>query len=67
MYYVYILYSQNRDVYYTGHTGDIDDRLSRHNSGRSKSTRSGVPWELKWKYARHSRSETMKLRIRSKR
>jgi len=45
-YHVYILYSQSLDRYYVGSSSDIQDRLSRHNGGRSKSTKAGVPWAL---------------------
>ncbi len=45
-YWVYILYSGSRDRYYVGSTGDLEDRLRRHNEGRSQYTRSGAPWEL---------------------
>ena len=45
-YHVYILYSQSLDKYYVGHTKDLNDRLTRHNNGRSKYTKSGAPWKL---------------------
>ncbi|MDA8948720.1 GIY-YIG nuclease family protein [Flavobacteriaceae bacterium] len=46
MFTVYILYSKSLDRYYIGHTGDMRDRLHRHISGRSKSTRSDLRYEL---------------------
>jgi len=46
MFFVYILYSKSLDRYYTGHTHCIIDRLNRHNSGRSKATKGGIPWEI---------------------
>ncbi|MDA9015740.1 GIY-YIG nuclease family protein [Flavobacteriaceae bacterium] len=46
MFTVYILYSKSLDRYYIGHTGDMKDRLHRHISGRSKSTRSDLRYEL---------------------
>jgi putative endonuclease len=46
IFYVYILYSQIRDRYYVGSTDDIDRRFHEHNSGKSKSTRSGRPWKI---------------------
>ena len=46
MFYIYILYSKSLDRYYTGHTHCVLDRLNRHNSGRSKATLVGVPWEI---------------------
>ena len=46
MFVVYILYSEKRDRYYIGHTANLNDRLERHNAGRSKSTKAGIPWKL---------------------
>ena len=43
---VYILYSSIKDHYYIGQTQDIEKRFHEHNSKQSKSTRSGIPWEL---------------------
>jgi len=44
MYTVYILQSEKTGKYYIGFTEDLIDRLSRHNSGATKSTRNGRPW-----------------------
>ncbi|WP_083937237.1 GIY-YIG nuclease family protein [Lewinella cohaerens] len=41
LHHVYILYSPSKDRYYTGYSSNVNDRLERHNGGRSKSTRSG--------------------------
>ena len=46
MFYTYILYSEKTDSYYTGSTSNIDDRILRHNSGRSIYTKGGMPWKL---------------------
>ncbi len=46
MFIVYILYSKSLDRYYTGHTANIQDRLLRHNNGRSKATKTGAPWVI---------------------
>ncbi|MEK7818171.1 MAG: GIY-YIG nuclease family protein [Bacteroidota bacterium] len=43
---VYILKSEKTDKFYVGHTEDFSRRLLEHNSGKSKSTKSGIPWEL---------------------
>jgi putative endonuclease len=59
MFIVYILYSSNVDQYYVGHTQNIDDRLSRHNSGRSLSTKKGKPWNLVYTETFETRSEAM--------
>ena len=45
-YFVYILYSQSRDRFYTGYTHDISSRLEKHNAGATPSTRPGIPWEM---------------------
>jgi putative endonuclease len=46
MAWLYILYSASRDRYYIGATVDLERRLEQHNTGRSPSTKSGLPWEL---------------------
>jgi putative endonuclease len=45
-FYVYILYSQSKDKYYTGFTHDITTRLFKHNAGATPSTRRGRPWKI---------------------
>ncbi|MBI5139775.1 GIY-YIG nuclease family protein [Candidatus Nomurabacteria bacterium] len=49
MFYTYILNSEKNGRYYIGHTRDLNDRLSRHNAGRMKSTKSSLPWKLVYK------------------
>jgi len=45
MYYVYVL--QNKyQRWYIGSTGDLQKRILEHNSGKSKSTKYGVPWKV---------------------
>lgn len=46
MFIVYILKSKKTNRYYIGHTSNLCDRLSRHNGGKNKSTKSGTPWEV---------------------
>ena len=60
MYYVYILYSKTIDRFYTGQTDDLGDRFIRHNQGRSKSTKSGMPWILVHSEAFKTRSEAIR-------
>jgi putative endonuclease len=43
---VYILYSEKNKKYYIGSCQNIEERLNRHNTGRNKSTHSGIPWKL---------------------
>lgn len=57
MVYVYMLYSAVVDRYYVGQTSNLEDRLKRHNQGRSKYTKSGIPWKLVYKESFESRSE----------
>jgi len=45
--FVYILYSESLDRYYTGHTMDVKERLLQQNAGRTPSTKPGRPWILK--------------------
>ena len=59
MYFCYILFSKSKNRFYVGHTGDLDDRLARHNEGRSSATRHGAPWELVYSQKFESRAEAM--------
>ncbi|MCX6206019.1 MAG: GIY-YIG nuclease family protein [Bacteroidetes bacterium] len=45
-FFVYILHPSKNDKYYIGSCEDITIRLTQHNSGRNKSTHSGMPWVL---------------------
>jgi len=49
MFFVYILQSEPTGKYYIGSTGNIEERLKRHNSGRSDYTRNKGPWTLRYK------------------
>ena len=60
MYYTYILISEKTGKYYIGSTGDINDRLHRHNSGQSRYTKSGIPWKLVYSEEYSTRGEAMK-------
>ncbi|MBU1097467.1 MAG: GIY-YIG nuclease family protein [Bacteroidetes bacterium] len=44
MYTTYILKSLKDGTYYYGSTSDLHNRLSNHNGGKSKYTRSKRPW-----------------------
>jgi putative endonuclease len=48
-YYVYILYSQSKDKYYTGYSNNPEERVVEHNLGATPSTRPGRPWILAYK------------------
>ena len=59
MFIVYILFSESTGRFYVGFSADLDDRILRHNQGRSKSTKAGIPWNLVHQEAFESRSEAM--------
>ena len=61
MFYTYILYSKKLNSFYKGETGNITDRLNRHNRGYEKATQSGVPWILIWKGEKATKSEAKLL------
>jgi putative endonuclease len=46
MWYVYVLESQKSRHWYIGSTKDLQKRILRHNSGKNKSTKYGIPWKL---------------------
>ncbi len=46
MYFVYAIQSKIDNRLYVGFTDNLDRRFSEHNSGRTKSTKAYIPWEL---------------------
>ena len=60
-YSVYVIYSESSDSYYKGQTGNLHDRIARHNKGREKSTCHGVPWRLVWCAQKPDRASAMRL------
>jgi putative endonuclease len=46
MYYVYVIFSPNHNVYYKGFTEDVKRRLNEHNSDMSTYSSNKGPWEL---------------------
>ena len=46
MFYVYVLKSLVKDIHYIGHTEDLQNRLKQHNAGKTRFTKSAVPWEI---------------------
>jgi putative endonuclease len=60
MFKTYILYSSKIDQYYIGSTGNLSDRLSRHNGGRSSATKKGAPdWIVVYTDSFETRSEAV--------
>lgn len=59
-FYTYILYSKKIDRYYIGSTGNLEERLKRHNQGRSKATKAGAPeWVLVFSQQFPSKAEAV--------
>jgi putative endonuclease len=58
-YYVYVLQSLKDNKYYIGSTLDVAARLSFHNCGKQRSTRSRVPFKLVYHEALPSKSEAL--------
>ena len=59
-YYVYILQSQVDHSLYIGQTANLQDRLLRHNQGRSRFTKSKRPWLLLHSESFATRSDAVK-------
>ena len=58
-FFVYILYSNILDQYYTGQTSDLADRLFRHNNSGSKSTKKAKDWICVYTESFETRSEAV--------
>jgi predicted GIY-YIG superfamily endonuclease len=64
MHYVYILKSETiTGHFYAGETGDLRQRLSQHNAGKSSHTAKYVPWKLIWYCAFPSREAALRFEI----
>ena len=59
-YYVYIIQSGIDGTYYTGSTDNLEDRIVRHNQGRSKYTKSKRPWQLVYSEEHPDRSAAVR-------
>jgi len=59
-YYIYIIQSELDGSYYIGSTQDIDERIERHNQGRSKYTKAKRPWNLIYSEEHLNRSVAVK-------
>ena len=61
MFYVYILKSIDSGKYYIGQTGDIDNRITQHNSGKVSFTKRFMPWRVEFYLLKSSRREALIL------
>ena len=66
-YYVYIIESLKDGSYYIGSTNNLDDRIERHNQGRSKYTKTKRPWKLVYSEKFSDRSSAVKRENQIKR
>ena len=63
MYTTYILKSLKDRTYYYGSTSDLHNRLSNHNSGKSKYTRSKRPWIIHYFENYPTKSDAIKREL----
>jgi putative endonuclease len=61
--FVYVLYSDDFDRYYTGMAEDTEKRLKQHNAGKTKSTKAYRPWRKIFEEMLPSRAEARKREI----
>jgi putative endonuclease len=67
MLYVYILQSIEFKRLYIGHSAIVDNRILRHNQGRSKATKPYIPYRTIAVIPRESRSDAIALEKHLKR
>ena len=66
MHFVYILQSLRDKNYYIGHAEDLKIRLKRHNSGRVRSTKSRLPWQLIYQEQYQTKQEAYRRELQIK-
>ena len=66
MFHLYILLSEKTNKFYIGSTGNLEDRFTRHNGGRSNATKFGIPWKLIYSEEFETRSEAIKRELEVK-
>jgi putative endonuclease len=66
MFYVYIIFSVSKNVYYKGFTSNLESRLTKHNSGESNYTSSVSDWELVYSMSYDTKTEALKEEKRLK-
>ena len=57
---MYIIQSHKDESYYVGSTQDLEARLERHNQGRSRYTKTGIPWKIVFTEKFDTRSQAVK-------
>lgn len=59
MYYVYIIKSLSKQIYYKGVTEDFTWKLDQHNNGQSRYTSKASPWELVYVEIQESKHDAL--------
>ena len=62
-YYVYVLFSENDHMFYTGYTSDLKNRLLQHQFGKVKSTKNRIPLILHYSEQFDNKSDAIKREI----
>ena len=57
MFFVYILKSNKKDWYYVGSTNRLEERLAEHNSGKVRSTKPYIPFNIVYSKTFNNESE----------
>ena len=60
MYFVYILFSPERNKYYIGSCQDIEQRIRKHNTNHAGFTGKTGDWTLKWKEQLQDKTSALK-------
>ena len=63
MFYTYVLFSPKLNKRYIGSTSDLTKRLAEHNAGKSRFTKSGIPWILVYSESYSSNSDARKREL----
>lgn len=66
MYFVYILYSKNLNIYYKGFTANFEDRFSSHLLGKSTYSSRATDWVIVYTMAFNTKQEALKEEKRIK-
>ena len=59
MFYVYIIKSLSKGIYYKGVTQDVEKRLEQHNLGMSNFTSHALPWVLVYLEAHQTKRDAL--------
>ena len=59
MYFVYIIYSKQSDIFYRGHSENPSKRLEQHNNKESRYTSNKGPWELVFLESKKTKKEAI--------